>query len=261
MAPLKPPQIKEIHDLIASLKFKSSGDIIQEGRNSVSLHTLADGSKVVIKAFRTPNWLNRMVYRYFRKSKAKRSFEYANLLRSKGIGTPDPILYIENFDFLGLKDSYYISAYTNYDFTFRELTEDFSIPNHEQILRAFTRFTYHLHKNKINFLDHSPGNTLIKSHASGYNFFLVDLNRMRFGDMDLKSRVKNFSKLTIHKSIIQLMSNEYAKCTGEEAHLIFGLMWKYTKAFQKQFYQKIRIKRRLFFWKKKYQMLPKYPDI
>ena len=103
-----------------------------------------------------------------------------------------------------------ISQQIDCDFTYRELTTDFNIPNYEKILREFTRFTYQLHENGINF-DHSPGNTLIKRQDEDYLFFLVDLNRMKFGNLSFEERVRNFSKLTTHKSMIEVMSDEYAK--------------------------------------------------
>ena len=74
--------------------------------------------------------------------------------------------------------------------------------------------------------------------------------------MDFETRIKNFAKLTIHKFMIEIMSNEYAKCTGEDEQRIFDLMWQYTKEFQDKYYRKIRIKRKVFFWKKKYKQLP-----
>lgn len=53
--------------------------------------------------------------------------------------------------------------------------------------------------------------------------------------------------------MIKVMSNEYAKCTGEDETKIFNAMWEYTRAFQEKYYRKIRIKKRIFFWKKKYK--------
>ena len=51
----------------------------------------------------------------------------------------------------------------------------------EIILRQFIRFSYLLHQKGIEFLDNSPGNTLIKKNEKGvYDFYLVDLNRMKF---------------------------------------------------------------------------------
>ena len=131
------------------------------------------------------------------------------------------------------------------DLTYRELTTNFNYPDYENILRAFTRFTYSLHEKNIHFLDHSPGNTLIKKNGNAYDFYLVDLNRMEFKPLDFETRIKNFSRLTIHKSMIKVMSEEYAKSSGEDFNKIFDLMWNETEAFQ----EKVRRKKQL---KKKY---------
>lgn len=224
-----------------------------QDRNSLKLFDL-DSLTVNIKSFRIPNLINQIAYRFFRKSKAQRSFEYAKILIEKGIGTPQPIAYYEYTTPLLFKKSYYLSEQLDCNLTYRALTTDLNYQNHEAILRAFTRFTYKLHKAGINFLDHSPGNTLIEIvNINEYNFYLVDLNRMEFGTLDFNTRVKNFSKLTIHKSMVEVMSNEYAKCTGEDEAKIFDAMWSYTKAFQEKYYRKIRLKKRFFFWKKKYR--------
>ena len=100
------------------------------------------------------------------------------------------------------------------------------------------------------FLDHSPGNTLIKKMDHDYNFYLVDLNRMAFKNLDFETRIKNFSKLTIHKSMVEVMSDEYAKCSGESYDTIFNLMWKFTEDFQNKYHRKRRLKKKLKFWKK-----------
>src|SRR5690606_41915767 len=66
-------------------------------------------SKINIKSFKIPNKLNQFVYKYFRKSKARRSFEFATILLQKGIGTPAPVAFMENFNGLGLQKSFYAS--------------------------------------------------------------------------------------------------------------------------------------------------------
>ena len=223
-------------------------DFGNQDRNSLKLFRL--GGKVFnVKSFRIPNIINQIAYRFFRKSKAQRSFEYANKLKSLNIGTPQPIAYYEFKTPFLFKKSYYISEQKDCDFTYRELTTDFNIPNYDAILRAFTRFTFNLHENGVHFLDHSPGNTLINKTDNGYDFYLVDLNRMEFKSLDFKTRIKNFSKLTIHKSMIEVMSDEYAKCSGESYNDIFNLMWKETEAFQEKYHRKRRLKKKLKFWK------------
>jgi len=220
-----------------------------QDRNSLKLFDL-DGMTINVKSFRIPNLINQIAYKFFRKSKAQRSFEYANWLDSLDIGTPQPLAFYEFKTVLLFKKSYYLSEHLDCDLTYRELTTNFEYPDHETILRAFTRFTYKLHQKKVHFLDHSPGNTLIKKTGDDYEFYLVDLNRMEFKELDFETRIKNFSKLTIHKFMIEIMSDEYAKCSGEDYNKIVDLMWSSTEAFQNKYHRKRRLKSKLKFWKK-----------
>ena len=186
IAPLFQKDITELDDFISDFNF-SGKQFGEDSRNTIKLFDL-NGTTVNIKAFKTPIIINRLIYGFIRKSKAQRSFEFANRLFSLGIKSPTPIAYYEfsNFGFFG--KSYYISKHLNCDLTFRELTKDLNYPDHEIILRAFTRFTYDLHQKGVNFLDHSPGNTLIIKNDNDYDFYLVDLNRMKFMDLCLEVR-------------------------------------------------------------------------
>lgn len=231
--------------------FNTDGQLFgNQERNSLKLFDL-EGLTVNVKSFRIPNIFNQIAYRFLRKSKAQRSFEYAKKLQNLNIGTPQPIAYYEFKTSFLFKKSYYISEQLDCNLTYRELTKDLKYPNHEAILRAFTRFTYKLHENNVLFLDHSPGNTLINKTGNGYDFFLVDLNRMEFKPLDFETRIKNFSRLTIHKSMIEIMSDEYSKCVGESYDKVFSLMWNYTEEFQDKFYRKKRLKKKLLFWRNK----------
>ncbi|MBN4084879.1 Kdo domain containing protein [Flavobacteriaceae bacterium AH-315-B10] len=228
--------------------FDSSGEEIKDERNKLKLFKLNSGI-LNIKSFKIPNLINQVVYKFFRKSKAQRSFEYANTLMELGIGTPQPIAYYENSTLFLFKRSFYVSEQLDCDLTYRELIKDFDYPNHEKILRAFTRFTFNLHEKGIHFLDHSPGNTLIQLNNGVYKFYLVDLNRMRFETMDFETRIKNFSRLTKHKYMVEVMSDEYAKALGENYDKVFNLMWKLTKNFQKKHHRKRQLKKKFMFWK------------
>lgn len=241
-------QESEIDKIIQFFDIEGKGFGNQD-RNTLKQFRLND-QEVIVKSFRVPNIINQIAYKFFRKSKAERSFTYANKLSKLGVGTPEPIAYYEFETSFLFKNSYYISAYVDADLTYRELTTDMNYPNHEAILRAFTRFTYNLHEKQIHFLDHSPGNTLIKINGEQFDFYLVDLNRMHFGFMDFETRIKNFARLTIHKSMVEVMSDEYAKCIGKPYDEVFNLMWQETEAFQARYHRKQRIKKRLKFWKK-----------
>lgn len=232
--------------------FGSEGIFFGDGqRNKIKLFEL-EGKTINIKSFKIPHLINKIAYKYFRKSKARRSFEYATTLLEKGIGTPQPMAYFENQDFIGLKDSYYVSEHLQCDLTYRELVEIPDFPDHENILRQFTQFSFKLHEKGIEFLDHSPGNTLIKKNAEGnYDFFLVDLNRMNFHDsMDFDSRMKNLSHLSPKKEMIAVMSNEYSKLYPAQTEAeIFEKMWFHTNDFQERFAKKRLLKKKLKFWK------------
>ena len=232
-------------------KFNSTGILFGDGkRNVIKLFELKQVT-INIKSFKVPHLVNKIAYKYFRKSKARRSYEYAVKLLENQIGTPYPVAYAENFKFLGLVNSYYISEHLQAELTFRELVLHPDYPDHENILRQFTKFTFGLHEKGIEFLDHSPGNTLIKRGAqNNYEFFLVDLNRMNFHDtMDFDSRMKNFNRLTPKTEMLAIMSDEYAKLYGKKYDEVFTKMCFYTDDFQMRFHRKMARKKKLLFWR------------
>lgn len=243
-------KVEVIQDYIEN--FDSKGELFGNGkRNKIKLFEL-EGKVINIKSFKIPHLINKIAYKYFRKTKARRSYEYATALLAKGIGTPQPIAYFENSNFIGLNDSYYVSEHLECDLTFRELVQIPDYPDYDNILRQFVKFTFKLHEAGIEFLDHSPGNTLIKKCTDGvYQFYLVDLNRMIFHHkMDFEQRIRNFSRLTSQKKMIEVISNEYSKLYKEKSeNEIFDSMWKATTKFQEEFKRKKRLKNKLKFWK------------
>lgn len=239
------PYEKEIHSAFRDFE-QAGAEFIIGKRNKIKLFQV-NQSQMNVKSFKIPNKINQFIYKYFRKSKARRSFEYANILLEKGIGTPTPIAFQENYNGLGLQKSFYASAHQEYDLTFRELVEIKDFPDEENILRQFTQFCYKMHQAGIEFKDHSPGNTLIKkSNDDSYKFFLVDLNRMNFHDsMSIDLRMKNLSRLTPKKEMVKIISDEYSKISGENSEKLFNLLWKFTSIFQTKYHRKHNAKNKL----------------
>lgn len=231
--------------------FSSLGTVfIQGNRNAIKLFELGNIT-LNIKSFKSPNLINKVVYKYFRKSKAQRSFEYAQMLLENNIKTPAPVAFFENSNLVGIKDSYYASEHLNCDFTFRALDE-LPNPERDEIIMQFTQFTFSMHQKGIEFLDHSPGNTLIKKVADNkYDFYLVDLNRMRFHkDMPFEVRMKNFARITNDIEIVKVIANEYSILAKLDESKVFNAVWNNINLFQEHFLRKKRIKKRLKFWKK-----------
>jgi hypothetical protein len=239
---------KELLHLIKN--FENVGENFVVGKRN-KIKTIPYKNLVLnVKSFKIPSLIQGFVYRFLRASKAKRSYNYAKILEEKGIGTPKPIAYYENKTSFKLLDSYYISEHLIPDLVFKDLF-DRNFTDEEIILQQFAHFSFKLHEAGIEFLDHSPGNTLIKkTDTNKYSYYLVDLNRMKFHkNMDFNTRMKNLSRITPSKEMVKVISYEYAKLYNKEEKVVFDLMWNYTSNFQKRFLRKKRIKKALMFWK------------
>ncbi len=230
----------------------SKSQLLQEGRNLVFIYQNQSNQDVVVKFFKKPKLIKALIYGSFRKSKAYRSYLYASKLIELGVGTPKPLGFFEEKKMGLLKMSYYCSQFIAPDYTFRDLTLDFNIPDFEKIIRKFTQFTFNLHEKGVEFCDHSPGNTLIKKNDQGtYDFFLVDLNRMNFGQMSFEKRMKNFSRITKEPKIISIISDEYAIISNYDKDDIHQAIKDNVNQFQTKFQKKKAFKKKFFFWRKK----------
>ncbi len=227
--------------------FENTGQYLTKGDRNVIKKATLDGVTLTIKKFKTPSFFQALVYQYLRESKAERSFKYARKLIDAGIKTPFPIAYAQRYSG-GLKESYYVSEYVAYDLDFRVLNHAPEYLNRDEILTQFAAFTFDLHENNINFLDHSPGNTLITiSENNTYDFYLIDLNRMRFESMSLEKRMHNFRRMWLSKKMIHIIAPEYARLYGAPTSKVHALMLGYSKEFQGKANQRKIRKRTLKF--------------
>ncbi|MDT0687089.1 lipopolysaccharide kinase InaA family protein [Autumnicola psychrophila] len=224
--------------------FSREGEVLDKGqRNDIKIFDL-NGKKLNVKSFKKPNLINQVAYKYFRKSKARRSFENANYLLSHNLKTPVPVAYAEAPGLL-FTESFYVCEQIPYDLTFRELIHEPDYPQREEILRAFTQFTFRLHENNVNFLDHSPGNTLIQTNNGNFEFYLVDLNRMKFEPLNFEERMKNLHRITRFEDMAKIIANEYAKLIPETEEEVFSELWSHIQKFQEKARKKKEFKKRL----------------
>jgi hypothetical protein len=231
--------------------FEHRGELIGTGYRNV-IKTLDFQSKTYnIKSFKVPNIINKIVYNFIRESKAARSYNYALKLLSQGILTPMPVAYVEYKSFLFFGKSYYVSEHLEYDFTIRKLIREPMCDDYDRILREFTRFTFRLHENNIHFLDHSPGNTLIKKLNGDYAFYLVDLNRMNFEKLSMDERFKNFARLSPKDYMLDVISDEYASLVNLPKDFVKERMYFFSQQFSTKFKKKEAFKKKYFFWRKK----------
>lgn len=217
--------------------FNENQSTIHKARNELKIIE-HENISTVVKAFKVPHLINRIVYTYFKDSKAKKSYEYSLKI---GDFTPNPIGYIEFIESGLLSKSYFISEEFKYDFTIREPLLDKDFEDKENILKAFARFTHTLHENEIFHQDYSPGNILIKKENAEYEFKIVDINRMKFIPMSLDLRLKNFSKLWMKDEDLEIVAREYSSiCNENEEDCIQKAL-----EFSQKHKNKINMKKRL----------------
>ena len=187
--------------------FHNTATTIHKARNELKIIPFGT-LQTVVKSFKAPHFLNKIIYTFFRDSKAKKSYEYSLKLQDFA---PEPIGYIEFFQHGLLHESYFISKKFEYDFTIREPLLDKNFPQREVIFQAFARFTLQLHNAGIFHDDYSPGNILIQKNKDEYLFKVVDVNRMGFFKLSQKQRARNFSKLWADNEVLEIIAKEYAK--------------------------------------------------
>lgn len=181
--------------------------LLKSGRNIIKL---VDNQEVV-KQFARPRGIQRLIYSFLRKSKARRSYEYALLLPGM---TPEPIAYHEHFRHGLLTDSDYICRLSTCNHTFRELRQrDF--PERDSILADIGRFTAKLHERGILHADYSEGNILFQYENGETHVEIVDLNRLRFyRHISLERGCKNFERLDIDNESLRILATAYAESRG-----------------------------------------------
>ena len=90
------PKYNFLTDFIYHLPgcFFKDGETIYQGRNILKKYDI-QGYRLIVKRFKRPNIINQIVYSFFRRSKARRSFDYSLEVQKRGFGVADPIAYIE----------------------------------------------------------------------------------------------------------------------------------------------------------------------
>lgn len=230
------PKYKILDEFVLSIPgiFKESGEILYGDRNVIKKYNYK-GFKINVKSFKVPPLINKFAYCYLRDSKAKRSYDHAIYLKTKGIGTPDPIAYIEISKGHLFEESYYISIHENTDGTIRNILGYGSEIRNDRLLTDFIQFTANLHNNNILHKDYSPGNILYREKAGKYQFLLVDLNRMRFGKCNIISRCRSFRRLKLNRQDIRNIAKTYSRLCGYHIASCFFLIYSYNILFWKIF--------------------------
>ncbi len=206
-------------------------------RNSVELVNI-NGTTFVIKRYKVPNIANRIIYTFFRKSKAQRAYEYALRILRCGISTPFPVAYIETKKGGLFHTGYFISEYMEHPTLNTCSKEEVSKEERDRLREDFIDFTIELHEKQILPLDYNPGNIFYyKDTDSGhYKFALTDINRVKFGNLSrYKDTMHSFEQLGVSAYELYNIIAEYCyrRNLDIEASLFVVLYYRIKKRIKK----------------------------
>lgn len=222
--------------------FARNGTELHRGRNILKTFEV-DGHLLVVKKYGCLAAFNRLIYGIFRKSKAERAFLHAERLGNLGIDTPEGIAVIDIRRKGVLAESYFVSAYTDYQ-PLSSVTQDFSQDAEPMaILDALAYFLFRLHWTGVLHEDLNVGNILYKrSGRGGYSFQLVDTNRMSFHrTLTTRQRIRNLRRLSFNAAAYVHILDRYAALIGANSDA-FQLKGVFVRLI---FEMRRRMKRRL----------------
>ena len=224
--------------------FEEKGEVLYKGRNIIKVFSLDNGLHVNVKRYRKPSLFNRVVYSFFRKTKAARAYNNTLKISEKGFDSAESVAYIE-IKYSGLlSDSYFISLHLH---DVKEIRECYSGPllGNEDLIKAFASYSASLHDAGIYHLDYSPGNILYRKDRGEYTFILVDVNRMKFMPVSFDAGCRNFARLFLDDEIYGLIGIVYAdlrkNTLGKDDTV--RLIIKYKNSFLKRKARLRRIKK------------------
>lgn len=222
------------------------GDTVYQARNEIKLLTLPEG-KVVIKAFGKIFWFNRFAYAWLRPSKAKRSFDYALELQKRGVDTPAPIGYLECYRAGLIRENMYLYHYSPRTNDLRELLRDENYPDRDLLLQTLARYAGSLIRRGVYHRDFSPGNVLFIRDQQGYQFTLIDINRIHFGPVSPKKRYRIFRRLMTDEHALGVLADAFAAYWSEDASYVREQVFSYARQFARKRARKKKFKKLLRF--------------
>ena len=235
------PDFMQTADFIKQLPqhFAQEGELLYEGRNEVRRYRVKN-EWLVVKKYKQPNIIQRIVYTFFKKSKTERAYLFAGMLRKRGFDTPHEVAYIEKKRGGLFLDGYFISTQCDFPPLSKVLWQRRFDKHAANELAAFM---VQLHEKGVLHGDLNLTIILYCTDNDGhYHFTLIDTNRSKFKcALTRKECLENLKRLTHSKALLRYVVMQYANLRGwpprECALEVFQ--------FLLQFEQKRRRKRRL----------------
>lgn len=232
------PDYQHLSDFIGQLPaiFSHEGELIYDKRNKVR-RFIYKNEHLIVKKFKRPHLIQRIVYTYFKKSKAERAYSYAGVFRQSGIDTPHEIAFIEIKENGFFTESYFVST---------ECTDTPLMPVlnkvgfDKQIAQELASYLVCLHTKGILHGDLNLNNILYRMENGCCLFTLIDTNRSTFmTEPDMQTCMNNLKRLTHNKELMDYVVRAYATIRQWDPDKCATLVFRCLSSFE----EKVRRKR------------------
>lgn len=210
------------------LKDGERKEVLRDARNAV--WRIADPREpdrsLVVKRALVTKW-HKKVLDCLKPSKARRSWNGACELLRRGIETPRPIAFFEQFKNPALMENFYLCAFEPGHRSVRQYFSAYAqgADAHEGMpagafYEALAAFLLNMHRRGVYFRDLSAGNILVlDKEGGGIRFSLIDTARARFYDkpVSLRQRLSDLKRIChpLHWSGRNHFVGLYLKALGE----------------------------------------------
>lgn len=198
---------------IPALFIKGQGEVIYCKRNEIRRFTHQD-QVFIVKRYKKANIIQRLVYTFFRPTKAKRAYFFAQEFRQRGIDTPREVAYMETGSWGLFSVGYFVSLEvkgTESHLLLREVKE-FS----HELAHAVAAQVFLMHSKGILHGDLNLSNFLCIELADGYHFTMIDINRSHFRNRIPKESecLANLVRITHRRDLYEYLIRQYAELRG-----------------------------------------------
>jgi len=207
------PSFSQLTDYISRIPTmfqRGEGELVYDKRNSVARFNHA-GLTLIVKRFKRVNFIQQIVYSFFRQSKAERAFQFAEIFRERGIDTPQRVAYMEQRRGGLFSVGYFVSLEsvgTETHLLLREV-QNFS----PELADAVANQVVLMHSRGILHGDLNLSNFLCQETGGGYHFTMIDINRSHFTDgwPTEKQCMENLVRLTHRRDLYDYLVRSYAR--------------------------------------------------
>ncbi len=231
------PKYAHLRDFIARIPqlMLTEGETVYAARNLIKVLRAPDGTLLNVKRYHRPSLPNAIVYSTgLRTPKGLRAYTYPQRLLDAGIETPEAVAYIEERHGGLLGYSYFISLQCPYQHRFYEVI-DLPSEQYTPLAEALGRMAAQMHNAGMLHRDFSPGNILWDIAGGKYHFSIVDINRMRFGEVSQAKGCANFARLWGPTAFFETLARSYAQGRNLDADECVRMTLECRRKFWKKY--------------------------